>query len=107
MNLQIAQEQRAMDKKKIFQVECISILDNNKCYVEGRFVEGEIIEIKDFFKNLILNNSEKIPVELEVIEIVTYGVSLSCLYVGLTARLLLAGTIPDIFKQQKRPLLSS
>lgn len=76
--------------KNIFQVEFYEKIDENFFSVDGRFIEGNIINVGDIFISLKYNG-EIYSVNFIVSDILMYKRSINFIDVGMTGRLLLKG----------------
>lgn len=76
--------------KNIFQVEFCRKKDNKTFFVEGRFIEGNVINVGDLFTILAYNGKEY-DINFLVSNISMYNKSISFIDVGMTGRIFFNG----------------
>lgn len=84
--------------KNVFQVEFHGEIDNNSFWVDGRFIEGDILNIGDVFTTSKddLNTNE---VNYKILDILMYEKSIPVIDIGMTGRIILLGDYSFILKK--------
>ena len=84
--------------KNIFQVEFYGEIDINSFWVNGRFIEGDVLNIGDIFTTFKddLNINE---VNYKILDILIYKKSIPTIDIGMTGRIILLGKFSFIPKK--------
>lgn len=76
--------------QNIFQVEFYTKTDNNTFYLDGRFIEGDVITIGDVFTSLVHEN-KYYDINFTVSKILMYNRLVPFIDIGMTGRIFFHG----------------